>query len=88
MEIAFAGESPDLRNDPRIIDALESDGLLRSGISFTIDQVEVLGRFTDDTVCCTTTEEDFTRLGAKESLTFTLKCRSAHLDLNQPDGRI
>ena len=46
MEIAFAGESPDLRNDPRIIDALESDGLLRSGISFTIDQVEVLGRFT------------------------------------------
>lgn len=161
MEIAFEGDPPDQRNDPRIIDALNNDGLLNSGISFTLDNVEVLGRFTDDTVCCTITllnhdyinyyvldpqrmgedyynyyngglvlirhesgyrpdccgiyqseygtitEEDLTVLEAKKSLTFTfcsddyfigfdgiykgiltLRYRSSHLDLNQPNGRI
>lgn len=161
LEISYAGFSPDLRNDPRILSALNDNGLLYSGISLTIESAKVFGRFTDDTVCCTITlhnhdpinyyvldpqkmgeayynyyhgglvlimhesgympdccgiyqseygtitEEDFSILASGSSVTFTfcsvdyfigfdgiykgiftLRYRSSHLDLDQPDGRL
>jgi len=55
MEIRFTGYSSDLRNDPRIINALKNSGLLNSGISFTIDSVEVFDLFPNDKVRCVIT---------------------------------
>jgi len=55
MEIKFSGSPNDLRNDLRIINALEKSGLLARGISFTIDSVEVFPQFPDDSVRCVIT---------------------------------
>ncbi len=52
LEIRFAGFSNDLRNDSRIINALKNSGLLFSGITFTIDSVEVFDFFPYDSVRC------------------------------------
>ena len=41
LQISFTGEANDLRNDPRIIDVLERDGLLHHGLSCRIDSVRV-----------------------------------------------
>ena len=41
LEVGHHGESNDLRNDPRIIDAFENSNLLRNGISCKIDKVEI-----------------------------------------------
>ena len=55
MEIRYTGYSSDLRNDPRIINALKNSGLLCSGISFKIDSVEVFDLFPYDSVYCVIT---------------------------------
>ncbi|MEN8202832.1 MAG: hypothetical protein ABFS28_09575 [Bacteroidota bacterium] len=52
---ANTGWTADMRNDPRIVSALSDNRLLYSGIGLTVDHVEVLGKYTDDTVCCTIT---------------------------------
>jgi hypothetical protein len=52
LEIKFTGFGNDLRNDSRIIQALNNSGLLYSGISFTIDRIEIFDLFPYDSVRC------------------------------------
>lgn len=52
LEIRYVGFSSDLRNDPRIINALSNSGLLFSGITFTINSVKVFGLYYGDSVAC------------------------------------
>lgn len=55
LEIGYYGESNDLRNDQRIIDALENSDLLRNGISCNIDKVEIQSFENHSQVICTIT---------------------------------
>jgi len=55
LEIEYYGESKDLRNDPRIIDAFENSNLLRNGISCKIDKVEIKSFENYSQVICTIT---------------------------------
>ena len=55
LELGYYGESTDLRNDPRIIDAFENSNLLRNGISCKIDKVEIQSFENHSQVTCTIT---------------------------------
>lgn len=55
LEMGFYGNSKDLRNDPRIINALKSRNLLRNGISCTIATVEITPLENYSQVACTIT---------------------------------
>ncbi len=55
LEIGYYGDSNDLRNDPRIIDAFENSNLIRNGISCKIDKVEIQSFESYSQVICTIT---------------------------------
>lgn len=55
LELGYYGESNDLRNDPRIIDAFDKSNLLRNGISCRIDKVEIQSFENHSQVTCTIT---------------------------------
>lgn len=55
LEVGYYGESNDLRNDKRIIDAFEKSNLLRNGISCKIDKVEIQSFESHSQVICTFT---------------------------------
>ena len=55
LEVGYYGESNDLRNDPRIIDAFEKSNILRNGISCKIDKVEIQSFENHSQVICTIT---------------------------------
>lgn len=55
LELGYHGESNDLRNDPRIINAFENSNLLRNGISCKIDKVEIQTFENHSQVICTIT---------------------------------
>ncbi len=55
LEIGYYGESNDLRNDQRIINAFENSDLLRNGISCKIDKVEIQSFENYSQVICTIT---------------------------------
>ena len=55
LEVGYYGESNDLRNDPRIIDAFENSNLLRNGIGCKIDNVEIQSFENHSQVICTIT---------------------------------
>ncbi|MFA5974130.1 MAG: hypothetical protein WC780_17410 [Lentimicrobiaceae bacterium] len=55
LEIGYYGESNDLRDDPRIINAFENSNLLRNGISCKIDNVEIQSFENHSQVICTIT---------------------------------
>jgi len=55
LEVGHYGESNDLRNDPRIIDAFGNSNLLRNGISCKIDNVEIQSFENHSQVICTIT---------------------------------
>lgn len=55
LEIGFYGDSNDLRNDPRIINALKNRNLLRNGIGCTIDNIGINPQDNSSQVICTIT---------------------------------
>ncbi len=55
LEIGYCGESDDLRNGQRIIDAFENSNLLRNGISCKIDKIEIQSFENYSHVICTIT---------------------------------
>jgi hypothetical protein len=55
LEIGYHGESDDLRDDPRITDALENSNLLRNGLSCKIDKIEIQSFENHSKVVCTIT---------------------------------
>ncbi len=55
LEIGYSGESNDLRNNSRIIDAFENSNLLRNGISCKIDEVEIQAFENHSQVTCSIT---------------------------------
>jgi len=55
LEIGFYGQSDDMRNDSRILEALSNNNLLRNGLSSRIDQVELKVLSDRTQVKCTVT---------------------------------
>lgn len=55
LALGYCGESNDLRNDSRIIDAFDNSNLLRNGISCKIDKVEIQSFESHSQVTCTIT---------------------------------
>lgn len=55
IEVGHYGESNDLRDDPRIMEAFENSKLLRNGISCKIDKVEIQSFENNSQVKCTIT---------------------------------
>ncbi|MBN2349043.1 MAG: hypothetical protein JXJ22_09410 [Bacteroidales bacterium] len=52
IQVDCQDESNDLRNDPRIINSLENNNLLRNGISCTIDTIQVISHSDFSEVFC------------------------------------
>ncbi|MDD2380226.1 MAG: hypothetical protein WCY58_02080 [Mariniphaga sp.] len=63
LEMGFYGNTNDLRNDPRIINALKSRSLLRNGISCTMDTIEITALENSSRVACTITLENQDDIG-------------------------